>query len=144
MNGFLGTSAPLLSDLSLVLSLVLGAVAVFGAVRAHQRRFSTHCPVMATAMLLNWLPVLVVMVPAWLESAGGGGPLAGEAFSLAPVLHGILGAVTQLLMTYTVVRMYWAEELPPERPIWLMRITLVLWLLTVIGGTAVYVASYVF
>lgn len=143
MNGFLGTEAPLLSDLSLVLSLALAGLAVFGALRARQERFSTHCPVMAAGMLLNWVPVLVVMIPTWIAVLGGGGPEIAAPFSSAPILHGVLGAVTQLAMTYTVTRMYWLEQLPPERPIWLMRATLVLWLLTIVGGAAVYIVSYV-
>lgn len=49
------------------------------------------------------------------------GTLAG-----VPVFHGVLGGVTQLLMTYTVTRMYWIERLPPEQPLWLMRTTLFL------------------
>mgnify|MGYP001064687500 CR=1 FL=1 len=45
MNGFLGTSAELGSDLALVLSLALAAVAAFGVVRAIlQRVFAGHTP----------------------------------------------------------------------------------------------------
>ena len=142
MDGFLGTSASLLSDLALLFSLALGAVAVFGMVRAHQRRFDSHCPVMAPAAFLNWIPVLVVMVPAWLRVASGETQLTGF-WSLTPVFHGVLGGVTQLLMTYTVVRMYWAEDLPPDEPIWLMRAAAALWLLTIAGGSGVYVVTYV-
>ncbi len=142
MNGFLGTAASLWSDLSLLLSLALGALAVFGGIRARQKRFSTHCPVMAMAALLNWVPVLVVMIPAWIGVATGAETLATGPFASAPVFHGVLGGVTQLLMTYTVARMYWLEQLPPDEPIWLMRVTIILWLLTLIGGAAVYVVSY--
>ena len=142
MNGFLGTTASLWSDLSLVLTWVLLIVASFGAIQAHRRRFSAHCPVMAVAAFINWLPVLVIMIPQWIGVATGAVTLASGAFANAPILHGVLGAVTQLLMTYTVTRMYWVEQLPPQEPLWLMRITLTLWLLTVIGGTAVYVISY--
>jgi hypothetical protein len=122
MNGFLGTSAQLGSDLALVLSLALAAVAAFGVVRARR--------------------VLVIMIPNWLQAAGGESQLAGP-LSLTPIFRGVLGAAAQLLMTYTVVRMYWAEGLPPREPVWLMRTTAVLWILTVLGGSAVYAVTYV-
>jgi len=143
MDGFLGTSASLWSDLSLVLSLALGTVAAFGGMRAHQKRFSTHCPLMAVAALLNWGVILVVMIPRWIGVVSGTETLVTGTLAGVPVFHGVLGGVTQLLMTYTVTRMYWIERLPPERPLWLMRTTLVLWLLTLIGGIGVYVVSYV-
>lgn len=142
MNGFLGTSASLWSDLTLVLTLALGGVAAFGGLKARRREFSTHCPVMAVAALLNWIPVLLVMIPGWLGVVTGGETLASGPLASAPVFHGVLGAVTQLLMTYVVTRMYWLEALPPEQPLWLMRVTMILWLLTLIGGTVVYVVSY--
>jgi hypothetical protein len=142
MDGLLGTSASMGSDLSLILTLVLGMVAAFGGMRARQKRFSTHCPVMAVAALLNWLPVFLVMVPTWIGVVTGTETLATGAFAKLPAFHGVLGGVTQLLMTYTVTRMYWIEGLPPGRPIWLMRTTLILWLLTVSGGIVVYVVSY--
>lgn len=142
MDGFLGTSASLWSDLTLVLTLVLGAAAAFGAIRARQKQFDTHCPVMAVAAFLNWIPVLTVMIPTWLGVISSDSATSG-LFAQVPVFHGILGAVTQLLMTYTVTRMYWAKQLPPQKPIWLMRATATLWMLTLAGGVFVYVVSYV-
>ena len=145
MEGFLGTDASLLSDLSLILSWVIGAAAVAGAISGRRRRISKHCPVMAVGALANWIPVLVVMIPTWLGVATGSADVRTPTTvsTIAPLGHGVLGAVTQALMTYTVARMYWLEDLPPDRPIWLMRTTILLWTLTVIGGTAVYVTLYV-
>lgn len=142
MNGFLGTSASVWSDLALVLSLALFAVAALGAVRARRQRFPAHCRLMAPAALLNWIPVLLVMLPAWFRAVGGDLQITGP-LTLAPVFHGVVGGVTQLLMTYTVIRMSWAEQLPPDEPLWLMRATATLWLLALIGGSAVYVFKYV-
>ena len=143
MDGFLGTTAPFLSDLSLIVSILLGGVAAFGGIQARKKNFDKHCPVMAYAALINWLPVLVVMVPAFIGVLQGTETLATGTFANVPIFHGILGTITQLLMTYTVTRMYWIETLPPKKPIWLMRITMILWLLTVFGGIGVYVVSYV-
>lgn len=141
MSGFLGTNASLMADLSLLLVFVFGAVGAYGGWQAREHRFSRHCPIMATAALLNWLPVLLLMVPAWLGNVSGG--LAGRSIpELIPVFHGVLGGFTQLLMTYTVVRMYWVETLPPQRPIWLMRVTIVLWMLSLVGGIVVYIRLY--
>jgi len=140
MNGFLGTSATLNSDLSLVITLALWIIALGGAVQARRKRFSKHCPVMAWAALLNWLPVLIVMVPTWLRLLTGTSTLQA---SFIPIGHGILGAVVQILMTYTVTRMYWVESLPPSRPLGLMRATIGLWTLTAIGGAVVYFSVYI-
>lgn len=139
MRGILGTSASLWSDLSLISVVILAALATFGAVRAHQKRFSTHCPVMAVAALANWVPVLLLMIPRWFQVVMRSESMLSGPLVTVPIGHGVLGLVTQLLMTYTVTRMYWLKQLPPASPIWLMRITLGLWMLTAIGGVAVYV-----
>lgn len=72
-----------------------------------------------------------------------GADLPGSAPKLPAVGHGLLGGLTQLLMTYTVARMYWLENLPPREPIWLMRVTIVLWMLSLLGGIVVYLLLYV-
>lgn len=143
MNGFLGTEAGLWPDISLIMTLILGGAATYGGIQAHKKRFTKHCPIMATAAFLNWFPVLFVMIPTMLEVLQGNETLVTGTFASAPIFHGILGSIAQLLMTYTVVRMYWIENLPPEKPLWLMRITISLWLLTVIGGIGVYTLVYV-
>ncbi len=143
MNGILNTGAGLWSDLSLILTILLGIVAAYGGIQARKKQFSKHCPVMAVAAMINWIPILVVMVPTWLGVLQGSETLTTGAFANIPVFHGILGGFTQLLMTYTVTRMYWIESLPPRKPIWLMRTTIILWFLTVIGGVGVYLVSYV-
>lgn len=143
MSGFLGTRATLWSDLSLVLTWLFGAIAAYGGIQAHRRRFSRHCPVMPMAALLNWVPVLAVMIPTLVQVAMGEKTLTTGLLAVTPIVHAGLGAVTQMLMTYTAVRMRWVERLPPDEPIWLMRTTLGLWLLTLLGGTLLYVVSYV-
>jgi len=143
MNGFLGTEATLLSDLSLIATILLGGVAAYGGIQARKKNFSKHCPVMATAAILNWIPVLVIMIPTFINILQGQETLATGAFASVPIVHGVLGTITQLLMTYTVTRMYWIESLPPQKPIWLMRATIFLWLLTIFGGIGLYTVAYV-
>jgi uncharacterized membrane protein YozB (DUF420 family) len=143
MEGFLGTRAPFLSDLSLLLTIIFGVAAAIGAINGLRRRISKHCPVMATGAFLNWIPVLVVMIPKWLGVTTGTADIEAGLPTVAALGHGVLGGITQLLMMYTVTRMYWLEDLPPDRPIWLMRVTGGLWGLTIFGGVLVYLNLYV-
>lgn len=145
MEGFLGTTANLKADLTLVATIVLGIVAAFGGIQAKKNNFSKHCPVMAIAVLLNWIPVLLGMIPMWVVLLNGTQLLATGLFSFysVPIFHGILGGVAQILMTYTVVRMLWIKTLPPKNTIWLMRIAILMWFLAILGGVAVYVVSYI-
>jgi hypothetical protein len=147
MSGFLGTYASPRSDLALLLMFLCGAAAAYGGWQAREYRFSRHCPIMATAGLLNWVPVILVMIPAWVKLVAGG--LQGIPLTnltpagFLPVFHGVIGAFSQLLITYTVTRMYLVKSLPPEKPIWLMRTTIFFWLLTAAGGIFIYVRSYI-
>lgn len=143
MHGILGTQALLMSDLSLIASILLGGLAAFGGIRARKKKFSSHCPLMAYAAFLNWIPVLAVMIPTFIGLLQGTQTLAEGSFARLPIFHGALGTITQLLMTYTVTRLYWVKSLPPKRPLWLMRAAMLLWLLTVVGGIGVYLVSFV-
>ncbi|MCB2202498.1 hypothetical protein KQH56_00680 [bacterium] len=143
MNGFLGTYASLGADLSLISSVGLFFIAVIGYLQARRKKFDTHGSIMPWAALLNWIPILLVMVPRFLNVISGQLTLTSGSFSIMPIFHGGIGLVTQLLLTYTVIRMQWAPNWPPKKPLWLMRIALILWTLTVIGGVFLYLASYV-
>jgi uncharacterized membrane protein YozB (DUF420 family) len=142
MNGILGTSAPLGADLSLIFSILLIIIASIGAWQAHRKQFRSHCPVMAIAGLLNWIPVLFVMIPTWISLLSGERAFGTGFLANIPILHGILGLIAQILITYTVFRMYWLKTLPPKKTLWLMRTTMTLWFLTVIGGIGVYFTAY--
>ncbi|MGD1997074.1 MAG: hypothetical protein PVH62_09910 [Anaerolineae bacterium] len=143
MEGFLGTRAELGSDLALVFTLTLGVAAVAGWLRARRRRFPFHCRLMAVAALANWAAVLSVMLPPWISLARSGTAAFAGTRTFVPLVHGAAGVATQLLMTYTVVRMYWLKRLPPRRTHRLMVVALLLWVLTSIGGTGVYLLLYV-
>jgi hypothetical protein len=142
MSGFLGSRAPLIADLTLISLWALGAVAVGGWVLARRKGFPTHCRLMAWVTFLAYLPILVRMVPTWVGLARLGSAAFAQQATVVPFMHGVTGGLAQLLMTYTVVRMNWRRRWPPRRPLWLMRISLALWLLSTLGGTGVYLLLY--
>lgn len=124
---------------SLIVSLLLGVIAAVGGLFARQHRFPAHCRTMQVAALLNWIPVLGIMIPSW------GSILQSSVFpppwiDLVPVVHGVVGLGVQSLMTYTVVRVTRIEK--PRQVKALMQVTLMLWLLAVAGGIGVYVSLY--
>jgi hypothetical protein len=47
----------------LILRVIFGIAAVAGGINGFRRRISQLCPVMATGARLNWIPVLIVMIP---------------------------------------------------------------------------------
>ncbi|QRN83942.1 hypothetical protein JR338_04130 [Chloroflexota bacterium] len=66
-----------------------------------------------------------------------------EELTMMPIIHAIIGTVAQLVMTYTVIPMKWARKLPPRRIRVLMRLAMVLWVLTILGGIGLYVVAFV-
>lgn len=142
MSGFLGTAAPLIADLTQVTMLLLGLWVVAGFIQARRRAFPVHCRWMAWIPFVAYVPIIVGMVPAWLGLARLGSALFAQPVTTVPFMHGIVSGVAQLLMTYTVVRMNWRRKWPPRRPLWLMRISLALWLLAIVGGSGVYLLLY--
>jgi uncharacterized membrane protein YozB (DUF420 family) len=142
MRGFLSNSF-LISDISLVVSWILLILALIGYFQARKKNFEKHEALMPWAALLNWIPVLAVMVPMMSRIISGKYQLTSGAYGPLPYFHAALGIATQVLITYTVFRMKWAEDFPPKKPLWLMRISLIMWVLTLLGGTFLYLAAYV-
>jgi hypothetical protein len=143
MHGFLGTTASLVSDIALIFMWVLLIAALVGFFQAHKKHFDKHEELMPWAALLNWIPILLVMIPVMSRIISGQYHLTGGAFGPLPYFHAAFGLATQVLLTYTVFRMKWAQNLPPKKPLWLMRIALILWVLTVLDGTFLYIAAFV-
>ena len=144
MSGFFGTTAGYNSDLSLIASIFFFVIGLIAYFQARNRKFGSHANLMVWAVLLNWIPVLLVMVPTALKIVQYDLKLTTGAFATMPIVHAVIGTVSQLVMTYTVIRMKWARKLPPRRTRLLMRVAMVLWVLTILGGIGLYVAAFVF
>jgi uncharacterized membrane protein YozB (DUF420 family) len=161
-QGFLGTGASLLADLTLVayvLLIVPGMIAGYIFARRGQHR-PHHKNVMITITIINWLLIIFLMVVAYrFDVIGNIGQQPGNARYLMPTIHGILGLPAQLLATYVVYRMLRedtqvasakARGVPKDqlRQYWflsakpLMRITLILWLATALLGVFNYLIRY--
>jgi len=161
-QGFLGTGASLLADLTLmayILLIVPGMVAGFVFARMGKHR-PLHKYTMITITVANWLLIIFLMIAAYrFDVAGNIGSQLGNARYLMPTIHGILGLPAQLLATYVVYRMiredtqvaaakkrgekgqqlskYWFKTAKV-----FMRTTIVLWLLTALLGVFNYLIRY--
>jgi uncharacterized membrane protein YozB (DUF420 family) len=159
-QGFLGTGASLLADLTLlayILLIVPGMLAGFVFARRGLHR-PHHKYAMIIITVVNWLLIIFLMVVAYrFDIASNIGVQPGNLRYLMPTIHGILGLPAQLLATYVVIRMvmedtnvararqrgetdlsrYWFKGAKP-----FMRVTLALWLLTALLGIASYAIRY--
>ena len=61
--GFLGTSAPLQSDLSLVVQIVILVFLVFAITRAMKKEYLRHAYLMLGSLTLTLWNAFIVMVP---------------------------------------------------------------------------------
>jgi uncharacterized membrane protein YozB (DUF420 family) len=148
--GFLGTSAVLSRDLTLVAYILLLVPSMLvGYVFARRKMFVPHHKLMMTGiMLLNWVLIAFVMVVSYRGAVAPEVPeRLNEAFYLLPTVHLITGGLAQLLATYLVFRMWFEKVLPQWVMVrnikFYMRLTLVLWLTTAALGAGIYFLWYV-
>ncbi|MFO7168983.1 MAG: plastocyanin/azurin family copper-binding protein [Chloroflexota bacterium] len=104
-NGFLGTSAPLVADITLVLSGLVALLLTIGVVLAVRKRYEAHRWVQTSAVTLNIVLVLVVMIGSFLRAAAPGLPqrIAEPYYSVA-VAHGLGGLVAFVFGTFVMLR----------------------------------------
>lgn len=159
-QGFLGTGASLLADLTLlayILLIVPGMLA--GLVFARRKLHRPHHQVaMIVITLVNWLLIIFLMVVAYrFDVIANISSHPGNLRYLMPTIHGVLGLVAQVLATYVVIRMiiedvnvarakqrgeknlskYWFKGAKP-----FMWVILILWLVTALLGIVNYVIRY--
>ena len=109
-----------------------------------------HRGIMTAVTLLNWVLIAIVMVGSYGGSISyGTSPEAtGDIpfrYAILPTLHLITGGIAQLLATYLVLLM-WTEDLKMERllPFRIrniktpMRLTMGLWLVSILLGVGIY------
>jgi uncharacterized membrane protein YozB (DUF420 family) len=161
-QGFLGTGASLLADLTLlayILLIIPGMIVGYVFARQGKHR-PQHRNVMIGITAFNWLLIIFLMIAAYrFDVVSNIASQPGNPRYLMPTIHGILGLVAQLLATYVVYRM-WREDSQVARAkargeskdqlrkYWFlsakpfMRLTLLLWLATAVLGVFNYLIRY--
>ncbi len=147
--GLFNPNATPLADLTLVAYvLIFTPLILIGFVFARRRMYEpAHKLTMTFITLANWGLILFVMAVSYGMSVRPQLPAGlSELWVLLPTIHLIIGGLAQLLATYLLFRMWFENELPG----WLkvrrikpfMRLTLLLWLLTITLGVITYVVWY--
>lgn len=159
-QGFLGTGAGLLADITLIVYILLIIPGMLvGFVFARRRLHRPHHKyTMIIITVVNWLLILFLMVGAYIfDVAGNIGQQPGNARYLLPAIHALLGLPAQLLATYILFRMFREDALVAAAKkrgetelskYWFknakgfMRLSLALWLATALLGIGNYVVRY--
>ncbi|MCO6451389.1 MAG: hypothetical protein J5I90_11440 [Caldilineales bacterium] len=163
--GFLGTSANLAADATLVFMLMIGAIFTFGAYLAKKAQsierkyekgsperagagklFRRHRWVQTTGGVLSTILVLWMMILPYRDFVAPGIPaLLGQPFFLVTTIHALVGFFAFMIGIYVVLR---GNKLLPKaisfdnyKP-W-MRTAYVLYIVTILLGVAVYVVWFV-
>jgi uncharacterized membrane protein YozB (DUF420 family) len=145
-EGFLGTRATLLSDLSLGAALMLLAGLFVGFVAARARNIPAHQYIQTSMVLLYLVLIVFIMEVSFWENVSPGIPgRIGEASYAVPALHAALGGLGALCGLYLVLLMNGLMPKALRIRGWkrLMRITLALFALAGVLGIATYYVWYV-
>ena len=147
MKGFLGTQAGFGADLNLLIQIGMGFALVVGAFLARSKRYAAHGLCQATVLILNLVLIFSVMWPSFhLQVLPRLPKHFGKRYYVVATIHGVLGAVAELLGLY-IILVAGTNILPQawrvrRWKLW-MRIELALWLIVLLTGVGTYVIWYV-
>ncbi len=144
--GFLGTNAPLLSDISLVLTMLTAIMFTIGWQLARHRQFEAHRWIQTAAATMNAIVVLSVMVSSYVTHILPGIPaklLEGD-YAITTI-HAIVGLTGLLLGIFVVLR---GNGLVPKALRFknyklFMRTAYAIYMLATLLGVIVYVLAFV-
>jgi uncharacterized membrane protein YozB (DUF420 family) len=144
--GFLGTGAPLSSDLSLILILLTAVLFTVGWQLARRKHYVAHRWVQTAAVCLNAAVVLSYMVSSFVIHILPGipGKLLQGDYGVT-TLHALVGTASLLLGAFVVLR---GNELAPRALRFsnyklYMRTSYALYMAATLLGIAVYVLAFV-
>jgi uncharacterized membrane protein YozB (DUF420 family) len=146
--GFLGTRAPLHSDISLILILLSAILFTIGWRLAIRKKFKLHRWIQTSAAILNTIVVLMVMIPSFIIYILPGIPnkLLEGTYGVTTI-HAFIGALSVLLGVFVVLRANKVKFVPKR---WrfknyklFMRTSYILYMLATLVGVIVYVAVYI-
>lgn len=154
MNGILGTSATTTSDLTLLAYVfILLPGMIVGFLFARRKMFVPYHKFTMTAVtLVNWVLIGYVMLVSYSYNVAPELPdILSQLYALTATIHLVTGALAQAFATYLVILM-WTERtrfeglMPALIRIRLiktpMRVTLALWITTVVLGLGIYFTWY--
>lgn len=151
-QGFLGTAAPFVADLTLIIEFAMGITLIAGAVLARRQHYRAHACCQSAVVLLNLAMIAAFMAPAFRSQIAPRIPARlGRSYYALATAHAALGIVAELLGLSIVlaagIDFTLGERLPPRfrfkryRP-W-MRTALALWWAVLLVGIATYARWYV-
>ena len=144
--GFLGTKAPVRSDITLVLILITTVLFTIGWQLALRKRYEAHRWVQTAAAILNAIIVLLAMINIFIIYILPGipGKLLQGSYG-ATTVHGLVGAIGLLLGLFVVLR---ANKLVPKSLRFknyklFMRTSYSIYMLATLLGVVVYIMAYI-
>ena len=139
MSDLLSTSAPVSSDISMILQLAVMGVILVGFVFAKRRSFMPHGAVMFIATLLNTGSILVVMIPVALRL----GVSSITGLNLLFRTHALLGLIIEGMAIYILAEWRFQKPGPTcfQRKNWMLTLTL-MWIGELILGMLLYMRLY--
>jgi uncharacterized membrane protein YozB (DUF420 family) len=147
IKGFLGTGAPFVADLNLVVQLIMGLALIAGVLLAKQKRYTAHGICQTTVLLLNLLMIGLVMWPSFQQQVKPAlSKVLHKWYYEVATIHALLGIAAELLGLYIVI-VAGTHLLPRQLrfkrwKLW-MRAELVLWAIVLVSGVGTYCAWYV-
>jgi uncharacterized membrane protein YozB (DUF420 family) len=147
-TGFLGTHAPLHSDLSLILMLLSAILFTIGWRLAVRKKFKLHRWTQTGSAILNAIVVLSVMIPSFIIYILPGIPnkLLEGTYGVTTV-HAFIGALGLLLGVFVVLRANQVKFVPKRLRFrnykLFMRTSYILYMLATLVGVIIYVAVYI-
>jgi len=143
-SGFLGTRATWAADLNLIAQLFILVVLAIAAIQARKRNVDAHENWVLLAIVANAFLIVAVMNPAFFRLAPDA--LRDPAFNWQIIMwpHMIVGGLAELLGLYIVLALKTdlPEGLRARNIRGLMRLTFVLWMVALLGGTVMYLVWY--
>jgi uncharacterized membrane protein YozB (DUF420 family) len=143
--GFLGTGAPFISDLSLLLILLTAVLFTIGWRLAIKKRFKAHRQIQTVAVVINSIVVLAVMIRSFVTHILPGipGKLLEGDYAVSTI-HALVGMIGLLLGIFVVLR---GNNLVPKALRFkkykvFMRTCYVLYMSATLVGVIVYIEAF--
>ena len=144
--GILGTNANLAADFTLIVMLAIAGLFSFGFYLARRRRYEAHRWVQTSAVILNAIMVLWMMILPFRDFVvrDQGGPRY-QSFYLVTIVHAIVGLAAMVLGIFVVLR---GNKLVPKALRFrnyklFMRTSYGLYMGTTLLGVLVYIVWFV-